>query len=471
MEIVKRLLNTDVKKPTALIHFQRNLSSLAQRAMTLAIFNAQETEPDKNGNYSMRARFAMEFGGWGNSNNYPRVYEVFREIHDNKIIWNFLEEDRTLDELVCSFFITVGFSKKSGIIKYRFHPDIEPIIKNPSVYAKLKLIMLAVLADPKHAYPLYEFIADAYSRGAGFAQISLEKLKEYLGISAVSYTDFKDFKKWVLRPCIKAINEYSDYTISYETTRTGRNVTGLIFYISRKPQWQQPLLFEKPLEIMRRYFGTPIDVIPQANASQDDEEVNSFIKTAANHGVDERAARIAIDTHGKEGASEILEKVLRDIERRENSGNPVKNKGAYLARCLHEGFGKRTSEERKKATVARTKVASIKRSADAKELLESIQTAAIAARRHDINAGLDAMTPPELDALRAMFAEEVEAGKHTEAVAASFRVRQWKTPGLDPIFRRFAGDRMGIKSEEEYQHAEAKRRGYDFETLKKDARI
>ncbi|TAN72758.1 MAG: RepB family plasmid replication initiator protein [Magnetospirillum sp.] len=101
LAIITRLLGSDVKKPTALVHFQRQMSQVAQRIMTLLIFNTQETEADIKGNYEIRAKFVHDFLGWTESKNYERIYEAFRDIKRNDIVWNFMGEDRTLDELHC----------------------------------------------------------------------------------------------------------------------------------------------------------------------------------------------------------------------------------------------------------------------------------------------------------------------------------------------------------------------------------
>jgi hypothetical protein len=103
LTVLTRLLSSDVKKPTALVHFQRRMSAVAQRVMTLLIFNTQESEPDAKGHFDIRAAFVQDFLGWTDSKNYERIYDAFREIKGNDIVWNFLGEDRTLDELHCSW--------------------------------------------------------------------------------------------------------------------------------------------------------------------------------------------------------------------------------------------------------------------------------------------------------------------------------------------------------------------------------
>lgn len=430
--IISRLLSSDIKKPTALVHFQRTMSQIEQRIMTLLIFNTQETEPDEKGNYEIRAQFVMEFLGWDNSNNYPRVYEAFRNIKGNDIVWNFLGEDRTLDELMCSFLITLGISRRTGIIRYKFHPELLPVIKNPNVFAKLKLIMLAVLARPKYAYPLYEFVADSYCRGKPVDRISLSKLKDYLGIPAASYTDYITFKDQVIKPTLAALNRISDYTVKYKTYREGRRVAGIIFSIERKLHWQQPLLLEKPMEMLRRYFGLENSTPPAA--LPDEADTQRFIKAIALHGINERTAREALFAHGLIGAKEILTRVMRDIERRKKSANPVNDIGAYLARCLKDGFGMLTTEERQTEAA----IANRNEQASRRQQEEALQETAQKERQERLKGLMDALTPKE----RAIYEERFRAVMDAGEYGSVFRGKSLDAPGVKPIFFAFMANEL-----------------------------
>lgn len=443
LTIITRLLGSDVKKPTALVHFQRNMSAVAQRIMTLLIFNTQESEPDSKGHYDIRAKFVQDFLGWTDSKNYERIYDAFREIKGNDIVWNFLGEDRTLDELHCSFLITLGISRRSGVIRYKLHPELLPIIRSPNVFAKLKLIMLAVLAQPKYAYPLYEFVADAYCRGKLVEQISLVRLKSYLGIPATSYTDYVTFKDQVLKPALAAINRIADYAVSYTTYREGRRVAGVVLRIERKAQWQQPLLLEKPMEILRRYFGAKHGIAP--TIPTDDADTRRFVQKIARYGIGERTARAAIAAHGLQGAREIARKVVRDVRRREKSAHPVKNVPAYLARCLRDGFGKLTAEERRVETEANAKRMAQERAATEHKQAEAAKADADAAWKREVSAHLDALPETKLEELRIAFVEEIESGKHGDAAAAAFRAASWKAAGIKSLFRIFAAKKIPSK--------------------------
>lgn len=450
LSIISNLLSSDIKKPTALVHFQRTLSPIEQRIMTLLVFNAQQSEPDAKGNHEIQAQFVMDFLGWDKSNNYPRVYEAFRNIKRNDIVWNFLGEDRTLDELHCSFLITLGISHRSGLIRYKFHPELLPVIKNPSVFAKLKLIMLAVLAvlaSPKFAYPLYEFVADSFCRGKPVERISLAKLKDYLGIPVTSYTDYITFKDQVLKPTIAAINRISDYSVKYTTYREGRRVAGVILHIERKGQWQQPLLLEKPMAVLQRFFGVePLAKVPPA----DEVALSAFVASVGRHNIDERTARSAVAAHGLIGATEIRNTVLAEVERRKKGANPVHDLSAYLARCLREGYGKKTAEERQAgAEKAEAREAREREKAE-RERMEEIKAVAQAAKKREIEVQIAALPSVELEALRVAFAAEVETGRHGGLFTADFRLRGWKATGAGRLFRIFAAGQLGIGKEEDY---------------------
>lgn len=429
LAIISRLLSSDVKKPTALVHFQRQMSVVEQRIMTLLIFNAQETETDQKGHYEIRAGFVRDFLGWTESKNYERIYDAFRAIKGNDIVWNFLGQDRTLDELICSFLITLGISRRSGIIRYKFHPDLAPIIRNPSVFAKLKLIMLAVLAQPKYAYPLYEFAADAYCRGKMMERISLSRLKEYLGIPATSYTDYVTFKDQVLKPALAAINRVSDYAVAYKTYREGRRVAGIVLQVERKTQWQQPLLLERPLAVMQRFFG-------EAAVTPDEPGVADFVRSVACHRIDEKTARLAVAAHGLIGAIEVRDKVLTEARRREKGANPVNDLPAYLARCLREGYGKKAVEERAAAGEAEAAVEARREQARARQRSEEMRELEEAERRERVLKFLDTISPKEREKYEARFLAAINAGAYGNA----HRGKSLAAPGMARLFICFMAD-------------------------------
>lgn len=96
MNKIPQIFDNNMRKPTALIHFERSLSVVEQKVMTLIIFHCQMTEKDAQGFYRrIKKNFIREFLGWEDSKNYQRLYEAFLGIYNNSIQWNVLGTDRT----------------------------------------------------------------------------------------------------------------------------------------------------------------------------------------------------------------------------------------------------------------------------------------------------------------------------------------------------------------------------------------
>ena len=57
------LLGNDVRKPTALVHFERDMSLTEQKVMTLIIFHCQVADKDESGFYHIRKNFIRRFLG------------------------------------------------------------------------------------------------------------------------------------------------------------------------------------------------------------------------------------------------------------------------------------------------------------------------------------------------------------------------------------------------------------------------
>tara|TARA_B110000008_G_C16743937_1_gene473828 strand:+ start:92 stop:775 length:684 start_codon:yes stop_codon:yes gene_type:complete len=95
---------------------------------------------------------------------------------------------------------------------------------------KLKNISLL---QSSHSIRIYELLMRFKSTGD--RSIELDDFKLALGI-VDKYALYKDLNKWVIKPALKELNERSDLTVSFETIKKGRRVTGFVFSFKQESQ-------------------------------------------------------------------------------------------------------------------------------------------------------------------------------------------------------------------------------------------
>lgn len=437
---INDLLSNDVKKPTALVHFERDMSLTEQKVMTLIIFHCQVADKDERGLYYIKKSFVRRFLGWDDSNNYPRIYEAFEKIFDNTIKWNLLGKDKTFKSLRCKLIVSLLEPTESGqFIGFKIHPDLEPMIKDPRLFAKIKLIMMSILAKPKYAFPLYEILSDCYSRGEKSARLSLWELKESLGIMGPYYDNFVAFKKEILKPNLAIINKNTDCVVTYETYREGRKIAGVVFALS-KQTWHPPLLQEHIKELQIYYKKDHSDLNLLANPIPNFDE-QLFLDSVKTYHIMEIDALQAIKTHGLEGAMQIRDYVLQQVARHKEKKDGVRDIGAYMIRCFREGYGKKNREKSSANPVPKWTDSS------SSKMLEKGVTALENQAFHVgkefreyqgrlVDEILDKMSPEERKRFNEQFAHQ------NPVWANKFREFGLRTPMMRSAFYKFAANRL-----------------------------
>jgi len=438
---INDLLSNDVKKPTALVHFERDMSLTEQKVMTLIIFHCQVADKDERGLYYIKKSFVRRFLGWDDSNNYPRIYEAFENIFDNTIKWNLLGKDKTFKSLRCKLIVSLLEPTESGqFIGFKIHPDLEPVIKDPRLFAKIKLIMMSILAKPKYAFPLYEILSDCYSRGEKSARLSLRELKESLGIIGPYYDNFVAFKKEILKPNLAIINQNTDCVVTYETYREGRKIAGVVFTLS-KQSWHPPLLQEhiKELQIYYKKDHSDLNLLANPLPSVDEQ---LFLASVKPYHIAEVDVLQAIKSHGLEGAMQIRDYVLQQAVRHKEKKDGVRDIGAYMVRCFREGYGKK-NREKPSTNQAQYKVTS---SSSSKTLEKNVTTSDsqvfhIGKEFREYQSKLvddifARMSPEEREKFNEQFANQ------NPIWANKFREFGLKTPMIRSAFYKFAADRL-----------------------------
>ena len=383
-----------IRKPTALIHFERELSVIAQKVMTLIVSHCQKSTKNAQGFYFIEKRQVCEFLGWEGSHNYPRVVEAFKEIYNNSLIWNLFGQDRTFLRLECKLIISLLVDEARAVMGFELHPRLEPVIQTPKVFGQILLEVPALLTRSEYAFPLYELLADHVSREEGLLRITLANLRRYLGIKE-RYSLFSKLKERVLAPSLNTINANTDLQVSYETWQTGQAVGGLIFRIQRGEHPSPATTSSKATE---KTLASLVVLSPPPSVPNCSPEAQAFLDRLVRHQISEEDAIQAVQTHGLNGAQEIFGYVRQEVLRRKGTAEEIRNVSAYLARCLREGFGRKSEADRE------TEIAQAARAEQAAAAQQAARTAKEAA-----NAALRTHTAAVMDRFAALSITEQTA--------------------------------------------------------------
>lgn len=126
-------------------------------------------------------------------------------------------------------------ARAAGRLHFHFPPLLIPIIQQPQRFARLRVHFMIGLSG-KYAVTLYEILEGFANRRDGLLECSIADLRTWLKVDDGKYTDWKDFKKWVLDPSLEQINDDplgAGFTASYTAQRQGRFYNRLTFTIEK----------------------------------------------------------------------------------------------------------------------------------------------------------------------------------------------------------------------------------------------
>ena len=237
------LRNKPVVKANELIQKSRFNLSLQQQKMVLYLISqiSPYDEDFKLYEFSI-PEFCRVCGiDMTSGKNYQDLKQAIKEIADKSLWINIDEDEETLLRWIEKPYI----NKKSGVIKIRLDEDMKPfLLQLKQNFTQYELIYTLHFKS-KYIIRLYELLKsihfhelETYTR-----KYSIDELRRILG--AETYTEYRDFKRRVLEPSVKEVNDYSDKAVSYEEIKNGRRVTGVQFTLSTKDVMERLLIRDK----------------------------------------------------------------------------------------------------------------------------------------------------------------------------------------------------------------------------------
>ncbi len=276
-----------VVKDNSLINASYTLGLVEQRLILLAIIEARETGKgvDTETFLEIHAQHYADRFHVDVKNTYAMLSDAVLTLFNRQVTYMTIDEKRNKPEKrVVRWVSGISYIEGAGIVKLRFAPEIVPLItrleENFTWYELMQVANLNL-----YATRLYELLVCWRSTGKT-PIIEIHDFRSKLGLLETEYKAMCDFKKRVLDPAIKQINEHTDITIKVEQHKAGRSITGFSFKFKQK---QQPKsvelnrdpntadLFTKMTDAQRHMFAHKLSEMPEMSKySQGSESYQQF---------------------------------------------------------------------------------------------------------------------------------------------------------------------------------------------------
>ncbi len=279
--------NSLVVKDNALINASYNLELTEQRLIMLAIINARESGQGITADSKLEIHasdYAKLFNVSADA-SYKALREAVNNLFNRQFSYTAEYKKTGKVGIVRSRWVSrIFYVDDLALLEITFAPDVVPLITRlEEHFRKYEAKQVAHLTS-KYATRLYELLI-AWREVGKVPQLELSEFRNRLGLVDSEYTAMSDFKKRVLEPSIKQINEHTDITVTYEQHKKGRIISGFSFKFKQKQQPKveakrdpnTPDFFIKMTDAQRHLFAKKMSEMPEMSKySQGTESYQQF---------------------------------------------------------------------------------------------------------------------------------------------------------------------------------------------------
>lgn len=252
-----------VVKDNALINASYNLDLVEQRLILLAIVEARESGKGINANDPLTVHAESYINHFSVHRNtaYQALKDACKDLFARQFSYQ-EQRPKGVANITSRWVSQIAYVDNSATVELIFAPAIIPLVTRlEEQFTSYELKQVSGLSSA-YAIRLYELLICWRSTGKT-PVIELSDFRQKLGVLETEYNRMHDFKKRVLDPAIKQINEHTDITAKVEQHKKGRSVSGFSFKFKQK---QQPKI-EKPVD-PKRDPNTPDFFIPMTDSQR-----------------------------------------------------------------------------------------------------------------------------------------------------------------------------------------------------------
>ena len=263
-----------VVKDNALINASYNLELTEQRLIMLAIINARESGQGITADSKLEIH-ASDYANLFNVSidaSYKALREAVNNLFNRQFSYTAEYKKTGKTGIVRSRWVSrIFYVDDLALLEITFAPDVVPLVTRLEEHFTSYQAKQVAHLTSKYATRLYELLI-AWREVGKVPQIEISEFRNRLGLLESEYTAMSDFKKRVLEPSIKQINEHTDITATYEQHKKGRLISGFSFKLKQKQEAKKieskrdpntPDFFIKMTDAQRHLFANKMSEMPE----------------------------------------------------------------------------------------------------------------------------------------------------------------------------------------------------------------
>ena len=266
--------NSLIVKDNALINASYNLELTEQRLIMLAIINARESGQGITADSKLEIH-ASDYANLFNVSidaSYKALREAVNNLFNRQFSYTAEYKKTRKTGIVRSRWVSrIFYVDDLALLEITFAPDVVPLVTRLEEHFTSYQAKQVAHLTSKYATRLYELLI-AWREVGKVPQIEISEFRNRLGLLESEYTAMSDFKKRVLEPSIKQINEHTDITATYEQHKKGRLISGFSFKLKQKQEAKKieskrdpntPDFFIKMTDAQRHLFANKMSEMPE----------------------------------------------------------------------------------------------------------------------------------------------------------------------------------------------------------------
>jgi plasmid replication initiation protein len=205
-----------IVKDNALINASYNLDLVEQRLILLAIVEARESGKGINANDPLTVHAESYINHFSVHRNtaYQALKDACKDLFARQFSYQ-EQRPKGVANITSRWVSQIAYVDNSATVELIFAPAIIPLVTRlEEQFTSYELKQVSGLSSA-YAIRLYELLIAWRSTGKT-PVIELSDFRQKLGVLETEYNRMHDFKKRVLDPAIKQINEHTDITVKVE---------------------------------------------------------------------------------------------------------------------------------------------------------------------------------------------------------------------------------------------------------------